>query len=413
MLLNCPECDLQISDKAMTCPHCGFPLNPMVKKNYLSKSTKRKRLPNGFGQITKLNNPNLRNPYRASVTVGKTYDGRCIKKILKPQGYFATYNEAYAALVEYNKNPYDLDDDITIKNLYDKWSDEYFNTLKSHSNQRSIESAWAYCSSVYNMRAKDIRARHIKGCMNEGFRIDKNGAKKMASPGTKERIKSLFNLMLDYGLEYEIVDKNYARTFNISSDILEEQETMKRAHISFKKDEIEILWQNINKIPYVDIILIQCYSGWRPQELGLIRLSDVDLDNGWFRGGMKTAAGKNRIVPIHSKIKALVIKRYQEAVDLGSEYLLNCTDTSTHRGSLKMTYDKYSYRFEKIMNELGLGTEHRAHDPRKHFITMAKKYKVDEYAIKYIVGHSISDITEKVYTERDLIWLKEEIEKII
>ncbi len=64
------------------------------------------------------------------------------------------------------------------------------------------------------------------------------------------------------------------------------------------------------------------------------------------------------------------------------------------------------------MNELGLSTEHRAHDPRKHFITMAKKYKVDKYAIKYIVGHSISDITEKVYTERDLIWLKEEIEKI-
>lgn len=412
MLLNCPECDLQISDKAMTCPHCGFPLNPMVKKNYLSKSTKRKRLPNGFGQITKLNNPNLRNPYRASVTVGKTYDGRCIKKILKPQGYFATYNEAYAALVEYNKNPYDLDDDVTIKELYDKWSDEYFNTLKSNSNQRSIESAWAYCSSVYDMRAKDIRARHIKGCMNEGFRIDKNGAKKMASPGTKERIKSLFNLMLDYGLEYEIVDKNYARTFNISSDILEEQETMKRAHISFKNDEIEILWQNINKIPYVDIILIQCYSGWRPQELGLIRLSDVDLDNGWFRGGMKTAAGKNRIVPIHSKIKALVIKRYQEAVDLGSEYLLNCTDTSTHRSSFKMTYDKYAHRFRKIMGELGFSNDHRPHDPRKHFVTMAKKYKVDEYAIKYIVGHSISDITEKVYTERDLIWLKEEIEKI-
>lgn len=115
MLLNCPECDLQISDKAMTCPHCGFPLNPMVKKNYLSKSTKRKRLPNGFGQITKLNNPNLRNPYRVLVTVGKRADGTCIAKSLKPQSRFATYNEAYAALVEYNKNPYDLDDDITIK----------------------------------------------------------------------------------------------------------------------------------------------------------------------------------------------------------------------------------------------------------------------------------------------------------
>ena len=43
---------------------------------------------------------------------------------------------------------------------------------------------------------------------------------------------------------------------------------------------------------------------------------------------------------------------------------------------------------------------------------MAKKYEVDEYAIKYMVGHKIADITEKVYTQRELNWLKTEIEKI-
>ena len=32
--------------------------------------------------------------------------------------------------------------------------------------------------------------------------------------------------------------------------------------------------------------------------------------------------------------------------------------------------------------------------------------------IKYIVGHSIQDLTERVYTEREISWLKEEIEKI-
>lgn len=68
-----------------------------------------------------------------------------------------------------------------------------------------------------------------------------------------------------------------------------------------------------------------------------------------------------------------------------------------------LTYDKYSARFKKIVERLGLNPEHRAHDGRKQFITIAKKYKVDEYAIKY---------TEKVYTERDVDWLKEEIEKI-
>lgn len=57
-------------------------------------------------------------------------------------------------------------------------------------------------------------------------------------------------------------------------------------------------------------------------------------------------------------------------------------------------------------------TLHRPHDGRKHFVTMAKKYGVDEYAIKYMVGHKISDITEKVYTQREFEWLKDEIEKI-
>lgn len=61
---------------------------------------------------------------------------------------------------------------------------------------------------------------------------------------------------------------------------------------------------------------------------------------------------------------------------------------------------------------MGLNPEHRAHDGRVHFVTQAKRYGVDEYAIKYIVGHSISDITESVYTKRDLNWLMTEIEKI-
>lgn len=56
--------------------------------------------------------------------------------------------------------------------------------------------------------------------------------------------------------------------------------------------------------------------------------------------------------------------------------------------------------------------EHVPHDPRLTFVTMAKKYYVDEYAIKRIVGHKITDITERVYTKRDVEWLKSEIEKI-
>lgn len=60
MLIKCPECNAQISDKASFCPHCGLPFGPTPQ---ISLKKKRGKLPNGFGQITKLSNPGLRRPY--------------------------------------------------------------------------------------------------------------------------------------------------------------------------------------------------------------------------------------------------------------------------------------------------------------------------------------------------------------
>ena len=408
MLIKCPECEIPISDKAPFCPHCGICL---LKKESNKKFKKRRRLPNGFGQISEIKNQNLRKPFRAMVSVGKKENGRPICVPLKPESYFKTYNEAYTALVEYNKNPYDLSPSILVSELYEKWTSEYFETLKSESSIRTVESAWKYCSSVYNMRAKDLRARHIKGCMEEGKAII-DGKYHYPTAGIKSRIKSLFNLMLDYAVEYEIIDRNYSRTFEVSKDVIKDMEETKRAHIPFTEEEISILWENVGSKKYVDVVLIQCYSGFRPQELGLIELEKVDLNKNIIVGGMKTEAGTDRIVPIHSKIRKLIEEKYQEAIDLGSKYLINCIDCQTHKGNYKFTYDKYQQRFRKIISELKLNSEHKPHDGRKHFITLAKKYKVDEYAIKYIVGHAINDITEKVYTDRDIDWLKEEIEKI-
>lgn len=409
MLTQCPECELPVSDKANACPHCGYPLKPSEKQKRPRKSNKRRRLPNGFGQISEIKNRNLRNPFRAMVTVGKTPEGKPICKPLKPESYFATYNDAYAALVEYNKNPYDLEPSITMQELYDKWLPEYEKTVKS---TKSATSAWAYCSGVYKMRVMDIRARHVKGCMEEGVAVIR-GKAQHPSATMKNQIKSLFNMMLDYALEYELVDRNYSRTFNLTEETVKEIQSVKKEHIAFTDEEMDLLWANISSKQGIDIMLIQCYSGWRPQELGLLELKDVDLENWTFRGGMKTDAGENRVVPIHSRIQDLVLRKYQEAEALGSPYLLNWTDSNNrNKKNIKLTYARYQKAFERIRDDLKLNPNHRPHDGRTHFVTMAKRYGVDEYAIKYMVGHKISDITEKVYTRREFAWLREEIEKI-
>lgn len=379
MLLKCPECELPVSDKAISCPHCG---NPMKQTSHSPSRTskKRMRLPNGFGQITELKDRNLRKPFRVMVTVGKNAYGRPICKLLQPHAFFETYNEAYMALVEYNKNPYELETSITVKELYDKWTNDYFLNI-AESSKRTINAAWAYCKPLYDMNVKLIRVGHIKGVIKD-----------CESQNIKNRIKSLFNLMLDYAIEYGIVDKNYARDFKIErADVI-------KGHKVFTDEEMETLW-NKTSIPFVNIILLQCYTGWRPQELCLIKRKDCDVDEFTITGGMKTEAGKNRTVPVCTAIKEVFLKVFWISTSLGCDNLICRLDGTPY------TYDMYYKDFKKQMAIYEMN--HSPHDPRKQFITMLKNKGADEYAIKYLCGHAIDDLTEKIYTERSIDWLRE------
>lgn len=374
------------------------------------------KLPNGYGSVTKLSG-NRRKPYIARVTLGWTVDQESGKAIQNrvPIGTFKTKKEALQALAEYAANPYDIqNENLTLQELYARWTQSYFSTLESESSERTITSAWKYCHAIYGMRAKDVRARHIKGIMEDGYIIRDRGkdkGKKISpTPGVKARIKSLFNLMLDYALEYELVDKNYARTFELSDDIIREREESKRGHIIFQDHEMDILWQNVGKVKFVDWILIQCYMGWRPQELATLELSAVNLEQWYMQAGMKTPSGKQRIVPIHSRIKDLVQRNYDYALELGSTRLFN--DPESRKGGMHITYDKYAGRFDKVIEYLKLNPEHRPHDPRMTFITRAKKAGIDNNAVKAMAGHKIQDITESAYTDRDIEWLRSDLEKM-
>lgn len=216
----------------------------------------------------------------------------------------------------------------------------------------------------------------------------------------KQRIKNTIAMMLDYAIQYEYIDRNCARNYKIVVDVAEKDKEVKNAHQSFTDEEMSVLWRNVDVVPEVDMIIIQCYTGWRPGELVKLTRGSVNIDDQCIIGGSKTESGRNRIVPIHPKIKEIVINRYRQ-----------CTNDDDFLFDIQ-SYAKYHKRFEEIINILDLNPKHRPHDPRKHFVSMAKRYDVDEYAIKYIVGHRIKDITERVYTDRNIDWLKTEMSKI-
>ena len=304
--------------------------------------------------------------------------------------------EAMIALADYNENPYDIKvDSITFSEVYEKWSKSYFPTLSNASSKRTITAAYAYCSGLYDMRMRDIRVSHLEGTIINADVGD----------STKSRIKSLFNMMYKYAVAHDIVEKDYASIMFANGSPIKRERVKKP--MPFTDEEIVLLWDNADKIPFADMILIGIYSGWRPQELSILKVSDIDIEAGTMRGGLKTDAGKNRIVPIHKIIKPLIENRIKEAIALQSEHLFN--DENGQQGTY-MTYDKYRKRFQKVMDKLHM--KHRPHETRHTFITKAKTCNMNEYVLKLIVGHSIEDITEKVYTHRTIEQLKAEMNKI-
>lgn len=342
------------------------------------------KLPNGYGNVSKLTGKR-RNPWRARITVGWEFDPikKKYKQIYAPIGYYAKRQEALDALSRYHNDPYDLkSDSLTFSEVYDKWSEEHFKTIVPAA-QRTWSAAYKHCLPIHNRKFKDLRV------------IDLETTIQNANVGdtTKARIKSMFNLIYRYAMKHELIDKDYASLCNSVK-----KTTPSKDKIPFTEDEINTLWDNI-KYPCVDMVLIGIYSGWRPQELAILKKSDIDLENRVMFGGMKTDAGRNRYVPIHNKIYDLVKARYD-----------NCSNTLFEEEAGDLTYDKYRTRFKNVMRRLKMN--HTPHETRHTFITLGKAAGMDEYVIKLIVGHAIEDVTEKIYTHRTIEQLREEIHKI-
>lgn len=360
-----------------------------------------------------------RKRYRARVTIGwetNEETGRT-KQIVKTLGSnYKTKGEATSALAEYLKNPYDLNNkDITFEQLYKKWFDEYIDTDEHESIKYRVKAAYRYCSLIYKKKFREITIIDMKDCIYKGtatcVRGKYKGEQRLASPQSKEIIKYLFNHIYDYALEARLVERNYAREFTLDKKVFQEKEKNYKSKVPFSKEEIDKLWKSIEFVPFADMIVYACYSGWRPTELIKLKIKDVDLKNGFVKGGMKTNAGKNRLVPIHPLVSSIVEKYYKEAKSVGSDYLFN--DVNNKFG-IGLSYDQYLSRFNKVMNALHFRTEITPHYTRHTFITKAKSREVNmnEYVLKIIVGHDVGDLTEHVYTHRELNDLKEEMDKI-
>lgn len=341
---------------------------------------------NGMGSVYKLQG-NRRKPWVACVTVAYQHKGEEAKQKRKIIGYYETQEMAEFSLWNYNKNPILFEEIkklgvITFETVYLDWSaSKYRNVSQNAIN--GYKAAYAKCDSIKHMRIADLKTMHFQRIMDEST----------LSLASDLKLKSLMVLVCEYALQNDIINKNYAKYV-----IINKKEEHPEIHKPFTEAEIDKLFDH-DDLPFVDTILIMIYTGFRVGELFTIKRCDVDIQNMTICGGIKTEAGKNRIVPVHEKIQGYILNYYLQE----NEYLICDLETGE-----KISYHSYrNLYFDNIMDMLSM--EHLPHDCRHTFATRLSNSGANGTSIKKLIGHSSYAMTEKIYTHKDLAQLRRAI----
>lgn len=335
------------------------------------------KLPNGYGSVVFLGKKRRR-PYAVRLTVGWNDEKKQVYKYLS---YHEKRTEAFAALVEYNKNPYDIDNvSVTFADVFNAWAARKFPTL-SASTVKNYKSIYNKCSKLFNMPFREIKSTHLQAVIDDNKQLARVAI-----------LKILFAHLYGYAIKNDITEKDYSQFVEIPT------QRKKQTKTPFSQSEVAALWKHKDDLT-ARIVLVLLYTGMRVSELLEMETKNVNIDAGYMVGGVKTDAGKNRIIPIHADIMPII--QYQLSED--KQYLFPA------KSGKRWIYSNFrSYRFTPLMGKLKM--EHTLHETRHTFISQADRCGISPTILKRIVGHANGDITLH-YTHKETAELLEEMKK--
>ena len=209
-------------------------------------------------------------------------------------------------------------------------------------------------------------------------------------------MKNLINKIKKYAYRLELPHKEIVSLIRLP------EKTLSRIHQPFTDKEIKTLWDHQDDLG-ARFALIYIYTGLRPTELLRIKTENVHLDKRYMMGGMKTAAGKNRVIPIAEKIVDLIAALYNE----DQEYLV----VDDRDGKPMNTYDRLNEHVWKRSPVLK-PMKHLPHDGRHTCATLLSNAGINLKTIQLILGHASKDITNQVYTHKTIQQLVNAINQI-
>ena len=130
-----------------------------------------------------------------------------------------------------------------------------------------------------------------------------------------------------------------------------------------------------------------CYTGFRVSEFLELTKFNYNAKGNYLQGGKKTSAGKNRIVPIHHKIKSIV----EKWLGKNGETIFCKEDGS----AMSPNYFR-KYKYKAALKEIGV-RELTPHATRHTFTTRLSQAGVRTEDIQTLAGHENYSMTANTY----------------
>ncbi|MBQ9031752.1 MAG: hypothetical protein IJ106_09925 [Parasporobacterium sp.] len=278
------------------------------------------------------------------------------------------------------------------------------------STKNGYNSAWMKLEALYDLSLDEVNIDDLEEIV---YDVADSGYSKT----TVTRVVTLIHQLYQFALARGYCEKSRGLYVQMPSAKEEVH------HQDFTDEELKKMWEayrtSTDKFvkDTVRMILIMCYSGFRIREYETLDFLDGEVPH--FRGGLKTDAGKNRVVPVHSRILPLVREI--------SGIFLCGKKNGQFRRDMKKVLVEIGVDEEAVCHRKCYGEKpsedvpdtkaetryHTPHSTRHTFSRLCESYDVKEADRKRMMGHSLKgDVTNGVYGHRSLTELSSQIEKI-
>ena len=204
-------------------------------------------------------------------------------------------------------------------------------------------------------------------------------------------------------MQRDLITKNYAAFLVV-------QKTEHRRIITFSAGEVAKIEALANDDPEdraaqtAMLTMIFLFTGMRISELFTLSVSSIHLDASvpYLQGGVKTEAGKNRVIPIHRRI----LPFFQFFCDRAEGALMVSGFCGNKRPDGWRSRD-----YAKMLESLGISYR-VPHNTRKTMATNAAQAGVDQIALAKMMGWTDIDVGTKYYIAPEAAYLAAELDKL-